>query len=280
MKQIIVVIFILGTIFSSCRKLVQDEFPVFDKEITVNSIISADDSVKLHLSYTAELNQTPLETIGDADITMINQNDECIYFTYQGNGVYSSEYIARENDSLTLTVVVSGKDTAKSSCVVPKSIPIMDVKIDSYGWINDEGDASPLAHIKVKNNLTKSIYGVVYARMYVENSWNPNTIQLDNDYKPIGTFDNNNNNNEYIRQSFGIIKTSLSGSNTSQAYQILIRSVDYNYYTYINTLKANEFSKYIDFTNSFIVPTNIYSNIENGYGIMCSYSQSETDTIF
>jgi len=264
-KLVLAVMIILG--ITACRKLVQDEFPEFENKITVNTLIGAGDTVRLYLAYTDELNENPLETIGNADIIMNNQNHDQINFTHIGNGEYISDYIAKENDSLSLEVIVADKDIVTSSCVVPKSTEIIDADIDPYGWVDEEGVASPLVNIKIKNNPSKAIYGVVYAKTYKV-------------YKPIGIIDNINEYGDIIEKEIGIVSTGYSSSMNSMTFQLIFRTVDYNYYTYLNSIGAYEVGRNPNFTNSFIIPSNLYSNIKGGYGVMGSYSEFETDTIF
>jgi hypothetical protein len=263
---------------------VQDEFPEFENTVTVNTIIAAGDSVKVYLAYTDELNEKPLETIENAEITMSNQNWDNISFTHQGDGMYISDYIAQVNDSLHLTVSVPGEDVATSSCVVPQPIEIQYADVDPYGWVDEEGVVSPLVHIKIKNDPNKEMYGVVYARIYVERDppqYDPYYF-TSQDYRPIGKIDNINNQSQFLEKDLGIIRSSsyYPGDMTSIAFQVKLRTVEYNYYTYLNSIGAYEVGRNPNFTNTYIMPVNLFSNLENGYGIMCSYSEYETDTIF
>lgn len=282
MREIIIIIVLIGLLNSSCRKLVQDEFPEFENKITVNTLIGAGDTVRLYLAYTDELNENPLETIGNADIIMNNQYNDQINFTHIGNGEYISDYIAQEKDSLSLEVAVADKDIVTSSCVVPKSTEIIDADVAPYGWVDEDGLASPLVNIKIENNPSKAIYGVVYAKIYFEEPSGPNSTWyiVAEDYKPISIFDNVNEYGDFIEKKIGIVRTRKSSAMISMAFQLIFRTVDYNYYTYIKSIGAYEVTRNPDFTNSFIMPSNLYSNIKGGYGIMGSYSESETDTIF
>jgi len=281
-KNFLIILILTGILSLSCRKLVQDEFPEFENKITVNTLIGAGDTVRLYLAYTDELNENPLETIENADIIMNNQNHDQINFTHIGNGEYISDYIAQEKDSLSLEVIVADKDVVTSSCVVPKSTEIIDADVDPYGWVDADGLASPLVNIKIKNNPSKAIYGVVYAQVYLENipgsdsTWRYSVKK----YKPIGIIDNINNNNDFIKKNLGFSYSYFSSTINSIAFQLIFRTVDYNYYTYLNSIGAYEVGRNPDFTNSFIMPSNLHSNIKGGYGIMGSYSEFETDTIF
>lgn len=100
------------------------------------------------------------------------------------------------------------------------------------------------------------------------------------DYKPIGIIDNVNEYGDFIEKKTGIVRTSNSSAMISMAFQLIFRTVDYNYYTYLKSIGAYEVGRNPNFTNSFIMPSNLYSNIKGGYGVMGSYSEFETDTIF
>ncbi len=293
MKHIIFFIILLGILFSSCRELVQDEFPEFENKVTVNTLISAGDSVKVYLAYTDELNANPLKTIENAKIKMSNQDWDNISFTHQSNGVYVSDYIAQVNDTFNLTVTVPDKDIVSSSCVVPEPIEIIDADVEPFGYVDDEGVASPLVHVKIKNDSDLAFYGVVYIRAYSkeprysvdldnpEDSYSVDTVYiLEEDYRPIATIDNINESGEFLEKEIEAIRIYYSNLVTSRAFQVKLRTVDCNYYTYLNSIGAYEVGRNPDFTNSYIAPFNFYSNIENGYGIMGAFSEFETDTIF
>ncbi|MBN2777461.1 MAG: DUF4249 family protein [Bacteroidales bacterium] len=292
MRYPIYYIIILCLLSSSCRELVQDEFPDFENSVTVNTLIGAGDTVKIYLAYTDELNGNPLETIKNAGILMSNQNLESISFTHQGNGLYVSNYVAQINDTLNLTVLVPNEDVVTSSCVVPEPIEIIDADVDPYGCVNDEGVAIPLANVKIRNNFDNAFYGVVYVKSYVEEPRisedlnNPGAYIIDtvyvlnSDYKAIGIIDNINEFGEFLEKEIEVFKLFDSNRIISVAFQFKLRTVDYNYYSYLISIGAFEVSRYTDFSNSYIAPSNLFSNIENGYGIMGAFSEFETDTIF
>ncbi|MFP4663255.1 MAG: DUF4249 domain-containing protein [Bacteroidales bacterium] len=262
----------------------QDEFPEFENAVTVNTIIAAGDSVKVYLAYTDELNENPLETIENADVTMYNQAGDDIAFTHHGNGEYLSDYIAQANDSLNLTVAVPGEEIVTSSCVVPQPIEIHDASVEPFGWVDEEGQSCPLLRIKLKNDPNKDMYGVVYAKVYVERhppQYDP-YYYTEQGYTQIGTINNINESGEFLEKELGIIRGSsyYPHDMISMAFQVKLRTVDYNYYTYLNSIGAYEVGRYPDFSNTYVMPVNLYSNIDDGYGIMCSYSEYETDTIF
>ncbi|MFP4664445.1 MAG: DUF4249 family protein, partial [Bacteroidales bacterium] len=267
-----VVPLVTGILFSSCRELVQDEFPEFENTVTVNTIIAAGDSVKVYLAYTDELNENPLETIENADVTMYNQAGDDIAFTHHGNGEYLSDYIAQANDSLNLTVAVPGEEIVTSSCVVPQPIEIYDSSVEPFGWVDEEGEASPLVHIKVKNDHNRDIYGVVYARIYFETPcylespdyyedpyYLDTCYRLAEDYKAIGTIDNINETVDFLEKEFGLLRSYYSSDMISMAFQVKLRTVDYNYYTYLNSIGAYEIGRYPDFSNTYVMPVNLYS---------------------
>ncbi|MDD4218386.1 MAG: DUF4249 family protein [Bacteroidales bacterium] len=292
MRYTIYYIIFLCLLCSSCRELVQDEFPDFENTVTVNTLIGAGDTVKVYLAYTDELNGNPLEIIENAVISMSNQNLESIIFTHQGKGLYVSNFVAQVSDTFNLSVIVPGEDVVTSSCVVPEPIEIIDADLDPYGCVNDEGVAIPLAYVKIRNNFDNAFYGVVYFKSYVkeprisEDLNNPGSYTVDtvyvlnSDYKAIGTIDNINELGEFLEKEIEVFKLFDSNRIISVAFQVKLRTVDYNYYSYINSIGAYEASRYPNFSSSYIVPSNLFSNIENGYGIMGAFSEFETDTIF
>ncbi|MDD2635997.1 MAG: hypothetical protein PHW82_10910, partial [Bacteroidales bacterium] len=218
MRYTIYYIIFLCLLCSSCRELVQDEFPDFENTVNVNTLIGAGDTVKVYLAYTDELNGNPLKIIENAVISMSNQNLENINFTHQGKGLYVSNFVAQVSDTFNLSVIVPGEDVVTSSCVVPEPIEIIDADLDPYGCVNDEGVAIPLAYVKIRNNFDNAFYGVVYFKSYVkeprisEDLNNPGSYTVDtvyvlnSDYKAIGTIDNINELGEFLEKEIEVFK--------------------------------------------------------------------------
>ncbi|MDD3686639.1 MAG: DUF4249 family protein [Bacteroidales bacterium] len=272
MKKLLILCIPIILLSSSCRKLVQDEFDNFDKKITVNSILIQDEFAQLHLSLTDELNPSELTNINNAVIEMFNQDSVIISFAYVGNGIYNSDYIVKENDYFTLNVLTDN-DFVNAKCEIPERPEIFNFYVNENGWVNNEGILQPKVNFTIPNNTSQEQYFEAYIVIYNETADNVN------EEYPILYFDNTSFCTEVISKSIKIEHHSFSYPPEKHQYQLIIKSVDKNYYYYVKSLEDYNLSRYPDFSNSSIVPLNLFSNIENGYGIFCGYSHASSDII-
>ncbi len=272
MKKVLLICIPIFFIISSCRKIVQDEFNNFDNKITVNSILIENEFAQLHVSLTDELNEFQLKNIRNAGIEMYNQDSMLISFIYTEKGIYESEYIVKENDFFKLKVFTDN-DCVTAECVIPKRTDFSDFYVTENAWVDDEGRLQPEVHFTIPNNKLEQQYFEAYLIVY-----NKNADFIEEEY-PILYFDNIEENDETILKSAKIQMMSYSYPPEKYKYQLILKSVNQNYYKYVKSLDDYNLSRYPDFSNSAIVPLNLYTNIENGYGIFCGYSQTISDTI-
>lgn len=272
MRKLLLICIPIFLINSSCRKLVQDEFVDFDNKISINSILIQDEYAQLYISLTDELNASELLNISDAGIELYNQDSVLISFNYAENGIYVSNYIVKENDRFKLKVTTDN-DLITAECSIPEKPEILSFFVNENGWVDNEGILQPKANFTIPNNNSKELYFEAYILIYDETA--DNVIE---EY-PILYFDNAGMNVDEISKSVKIQHHSYSYPPQKHQYQLIIKSVDMNYYNYVKSLADYNLSRYPDFSNSSMVPSNLFTNIENGYGIFCGYSRTFSDII-
>lgn len=270
MKKVLLICIPIFFINSSCRKLVQDEFNNFDNKITVNSILIQAEYAQLHVSLTDELNALELSNISNSSIIMYNQDSVLLSFNYVENGTYVSDYIVKENDSFKLEVFTDN-DCVSAECLIPNKPGILDFYVNENGWVDNEGRLQPQVNFTTLNSNSKEQYFEAYILIYDE------TADYVDEEFPVLYFDNVGINADNITKRVKIQHHSFSYPPEKYKYQLIIKSVDFNYYQYVKSLDDYNLSRYPDFSNSSIVPTNLFTNIENGYGVFCGYSYAISD---
>ena len=267
-------IIIIGLILlcSSCRELVQDEFDSFENKICVNSILSTDKPVNIHLSTTDELNDCALAYLEDAVIEMYNQDSIFLNFTYSGDGQYSSDYSVKEGDVFNLKIK-NANESIGSSCEIPEHAEILDFYVNKNAWVDETGHLQPEAHFTIKNQTGESQFYEAYVIIY------DSTASYVEEEYPILYFDNEGESENTITKDVKIEMQSFSYPPIAYKYELIIKSLDRNFYEYINSIEDYLPGRYPNFSSISIVPLNLYSNIENGYGIFCGYSYSKSKMI-
>lgn len=273
------ILLVLSILSASCRELVQDEFPDFENKVTVNTIIKSNSPIKLHLSLTDELNSTPLSNIQNAEITLTTQSAETIDFEHVAEGVYSSDYIAKETDTFNLSINVPDKENISADCYIPQSDEIIDAVVSENTWVNSESELSPSIYFKIKNNKNQLLYYEALITVFsAYQTTQHKKYNLEDEYI-IQLFDNSTEKNDFIEKNIKFQYYKSSNIKKKYFYLLTLRFVDSNYYKYAKSLKAYDESRNPIFSGSSIIPTSLYSNVKNGYGIMCAYSQIISDTL-
>lgn len=269
-KTLLIFAFLIILFSSSCRKLVQDEFEDFNSKITINSIIVQDEQIHLHVSLTSGLDAYELSNVNNANIEMYNQDSVLLNFNYVEKGHYISDYIAKENDEFYLKVNVNNS-IVSSSCFIPDRVNISEFHIIENAWVDNEGVLQPKINFSIINDLSKDLFFEAYILIYDEN-----VTEVIEEY-PVLFFDNFELEKDIISKSVKISHHFYSNNINNYKYQLIIKSVDSNYYKYVKSFENYNLSRFPDFSNAGIVPTNLFSNINNGYGIFCGYSQTLSD---
>ncbi len=272
MNRVLLVLFLLLLLNISCRKLVQEEFDNFENKITVNSILVQDQIAKLYLSFTDELNEHELGIINNANVEMYNQDSVLISFNYIENGTYISDYIVKENDAFKLKIITDN-DSISAECLIPKKTEILHFLVYENDWVDNEGILQPKISFTIPNIISKELYFEAYLIIY-----NGTADYVIEEFAFL-FFDNIDDKNENISKLVKIQHSSYSYPPENYQYQLVIKSVDLNYYKYVKSLNDYNLGRYPSFSNSSIVPSNLFSNIENGYGIFCAYSQTISEII-
>ncbi len=70
------------------------------------------------------------------------------------------------------------------------------------------------------------------------------------------------------------------GSDLEYAYVLELRTISVEYYQYMQSLKLYEDGRFPAFDIGSTAPYNLYSNVENGYGIFAAYASTFSDTLF
>ena len=105
--------------FVSCRQLVEDEFPDYDGEPAVNSILVQGKPLTVYLSMTGKLDSVALPTIGNAEIELWVDGGFSEKIEHIGNGLYTSETLVEPLTNYLCKVIVPGYDTIVCSQTLP-----------------------------------------------------------------------------------------------------------------------------------------------------------------
>lgn len=291
MRGLIFLIFILLELYS-CRELIHDEFPEFTPVPTVNSILVADSTVKVHVSLAGKLDINKLVLIDDAEVLLYVDGVYKETLTSFDEGMYLSSTVVEPLKTYHCEVSIPGYQTVSCSDDLPKPAIITDILHINKAGKDEEGQTYPAIRFTFKNNPGEKQYFEVVIRLIehgherladLETITDPLIL---NEGLPLALFSNSLINDSIYAMTINYFTGSAGSSNggpiQTKLYPFIleVRSVSYNYYQYVRQLYLYEKGRYPEFLAGSITAYPLYSNILGGNGIFAGYSFIQSDTIY
>jgi len=279
-------------IFTSCRKLVQDEFPNFEPVPCINSILVAGKPIKVHISLATKLDKTQLEIIDNAQVQLYIDGQFAEILNYEGEGIYVSTTISEPLINYNCQVSIPDFETIECNASIPEAQPILDIVHINNAGVDEEGLTYPAVQFSFPNNPDETTYYEAKIIFPDDDYYSEGQIiyisdpVLLNEGLPMAVF-----SNELIEtDTYTMTINYYSGHSSSTIDGVLhtmldpfileLRTVSYDYYTYVKQQYLYETGRYPDIVGGVITPFPLHSNIEDAYGIFAGYSVVKSDTIF
>lgn len=293
MKYFIGIILIWSHI--SCRNIVSVDFSDFKKTTTVNSILIQGDSLKVHISMADELGSNPLSYIENANVKLYINDKFTEQLTYSNQGTYISNHVIQTKNKYTCKVNIVDSDQINCSQTIPANPVITNIEHINVAGKDEEGTSYPALKISFLNNIeNKSFYEIeirniirfrtetVVSSARIYNIVDPVIL---NEGLPIALFSNEMINDSIYTITLNYTTNSAGARNDGPMrtslypFVIELRQVTEDYYRFKKQLYLYNESRYADGIITSMTNANLYSNIENGYGIFAAYSSTVSDTI-
>jgi hypothetical protein len=297
---------LLVIVLVSCVK----EIPLAEGDIdaiVVNSIISPDSVVKVNLTKVRGFSER-ITFVSDA-IVCLFENDSLIRtLNYSSNGWYVSNYFPVEGQKYRVEIISNQKELSAET-TVPQKTQIISANYSLYDHINDVGENYKTSKSKVTfydNPNQENYYEVFLARItngtlcyYLYPK--PNNISFgaliddpvilnegNQDYEPTSYF--------FSDELFNGDTITITFPGGGDAYYIddifmpdsrktylILRSISKEYYNFRKFWTRHYYNQQNGKPVSdpmmllFVgEPVEMYSNIDNGYGVFIAYSYSMT----
>ncbi len=279
---------IIVILTSSCRKLVQDNFDDFEKKVVINAFIAADSNLIIHLSETGTIGEGEIHYIENADVTMYI-DDLPVELNYQSKGIYFSTEIVKSNTHY-LCEIIHNNESITSSCYIPSKPILNSVEVTEDAWLNENSELSPIVSFELQNSPNDSLYFEAYMTVFIELvnvnydtiTWD--IISSDTTYSKeggysIGLFSNIDESDNTITKNIPFSLMSFSFPKPVYLYIFEIRAVSKSAYKYMQSMELYNLGANPEFGSATPPPYNLYSNVNNGYGIFGGYSSTISDTL-
>jgi hypothetical protein len=284
-------VFLLGILATSCREIIPETFPEFTPVPTINAYLIEGDTLKVNVSLAEKVDTQRLGFVEDANVDLYVNDEFAESLVYVDKGIYQSGCIVQSLNKYTCKVTIPGFDTIICEQVIPALPIIKGIEHINTAGKDEEGTSYPALKVTFKNNMVNVVYyevEIILLRGYSNRIATIHTIVdpvILNEGLPISLF-----SNELIKDSVYTLYLNYSTGNASSfnnaplrttlyPFVVELRQVSEDYYRFKKQLYLYENGLWSDGIINSMTNTNIYSNIENGYGIFAGYSTAISDTI-
>ncbi len=278
-------------LFTSCRKLVQSDFPDFKQVPTVNSVLKADSLLKVHISLASKLDTNELKGLDNAQVQLYVEDVFKELLTSIGNGVFTSTTIVKPLKKYECRVDIPGYESVSCISSIPKPSHLRDIIHISVAGKDQEGMTYPAVKFTFSNTKNEKSYYearirlIEYGSEQIADMYNIVDPVLLNEGLPLSVFSNELITDTAYTMTINYITGSAGSSNGGTIHTILypfileVRSVSYEYYQFVRQKYLYDSGRFPEFSLSSNQAFQLYSNVKNGYGIFAGYSSVISDTI-
>jgi hypothetical protein len=300
--NLVLVLIICICTFSSCRKLITEDFPDFDPKPTVNAIIRDGESIMVHVSLAKKIDSIPLSGVENAVVRLFVDNVLVDDLESVGDGFYESEFLGEQGKLYALEVTIPDFETVRSQTFLPHSEFIRSIQHINDAGRDEDGLSIPALRITFTNNPNQRQYFQLSVRTYQEgfvDYWgniipdymdpvavlNISDPVLLGEGLPILVFSNRMITDTiytmYLEYTTGSASSSGSGwQMTLYPLIVELRSIDESYYHYLRSVFLYERNIFSSNIGEIYPPVPLHSNVQGGFGIVTSFSRHTYDIIY
>jgi hypothetical protein len=290
------VIMVMMISLFGCVKVLNDELETKETKLVLNAAIAPDSVFTVNVSRTfnifADESNKNLPFVNDAKVRLFEDGAYVADMVSIGYGYYINPgYYPQTGKEYKVEVIHDGYQFINGSTVIPTAVDIDDFDTTQFTYIDPYNGGKNIEYIgmvKYKDPPDVKNFYQLSCRLWIKDDngnvyWYDQAIwSLENDYQFFdahyeGTlvWDDKyiDGKETTIRFTFysNYIYEGLKNRNTQTVHFIFyLKSITENYFTYIKT--ADLFWESGGGEDPFAEPVVIYSNIENGYGIMGGYN--------
>ncbi|MBN2663525.1 MAG: DUF4249 domain-containing protein [Bacteroidales bacterium] len=305
-NKLLILVLPVILLFSCVKEVDISDFEKEDK-LVISSYLVADSIFKVYLSKTHPYLEKGIFYIENAELNLFDENgnlleklnniDSGLYQTsstkvetginYKIETTYNDEIIFAED---IIPEIISVSELRNTGNFITENDSYIDFEIEIS--INDNPNVDNYYEINsyIKYTDTSSFLGEWYYKERY-NKYKKNYLSstdyviLNEDYSYYGIYDVTIFSDENFTNDKQIIKFYYSAYNLNNESLLLdhvlkieLRTVSKNYYLYKKSLMKHLDNQYSDFWYGVANPVQLYSNVQNGYGIFAGFS-SYTDSI-
>ncbi len=273
------------------------DFPEHISKPVINSFIKKDSTISLKITISEPVLEKENTTITNATVILLE--DELFVDSLQySNGQYNSNTIAKTNSTYQITASISGYEELSAQDQVPPLPIILTSSFKDSVYLDDDNEYLSQLTITLQdppgiNNFYELKLGVKYKGSpesgaifsdvvfydYINNDvvlQNEGQLDLDNFVHPVfsdALFDGTTYTLRINYEPDFYLYVEGEDIDTNYDLIVTLRSVSESYYNYRKDLTIHLDNQLGGIWEGVGQPTEMYSNINNGYGVFVAYSQ-------
>ena len=261
----------------SCTKEVKIDLPKPETKLVVNSLFTPDSLFTVMISKNIDILKDENPLINNAKVELYADNQLLEVLKNTSNGFYQSlTNKPKHNINYKVIVSATGFNQVSAYDILPSPVKIIETSLTKNAGCDEEGNKMSSISIKFKDNPKEKNYYKIKVDGFILRSNDPVIkCEGDLDYYPCYLLfkDNLFDGKEYCLNVKFIIPS-------SNEYNIIIylSSLSENYYHYQKKLIRHIYNQTPDIWDGSGEPVNMYTNVDNGYGIFAGYCV-DSDTI-
>ncbi len=286
-------LFCLFMVMISCREEVDTHYPEFTPKPVINSILIVGEPITAHISIAVGYEEPSLSGCDNATVSLFIDNLFAGEMTWQEEGLYRIDTLVRSNTTYTLSVEIPGYETASGSTHIPPVTEYYDLTHINVAGLNEEGDSYPAIEftfpvephhthffdariiLNAEGEIVSDLTPIYRSDSVLLNEGLPLTVFSDTILKGVEEY------RMHINYTTGSYTYDDLMGNVTVLYPLLLefRSVSKEYYLYARQRYLYERGRFPEFGIGSNTAYPLYSNVENGYGLVAGYAPFATDTL-
>ncbi len=255
------------------------EIPIIPEQakpkLVLNGGITTDTIISVFLGSSQFITDTTPSYINDATIELYQNNNFIEFLKLDSNGIYKSTIEPNTNDTYTLIAYCKNYDTIKASTRIPQKLKINYCNFQyNAGNFFDGTEASKLT-INITDNSAVPNFYYINDGIKLENKYSLYLKSLD----AVGLSGKRYSNHFiFSDELFSLSSANLvfliskTDNRDTLSYSIKISTISQSYYLFLNSMFDYLSARESNFFDNNTEPAQVYSNVENGYGIFYGYN--------
>lgn len=293
---------ILFLVFVSCEKEIELEPVYLEPKLVVNCLFTPDSAFRVYVSNSQMINENANHYINDAEVLLFKDDVLIDSLDYLSNGCYISTYFPEYNSCYKIEVRHQAKFVSAKSCVPKIFNAWADYRVENDNPNGSNPTVEWLYRIFLNDDIESLNYyqtmeGLIFQIASDYDAIRDPSVLSDSNlpYNPRSIFftDNLFNGDSTTIIELNVIQETTIFHDPFTGEPILTdipnrtKSLSFEYYSYIKSWTKHRFNQNsttnINDPLTIIFqgePSEMYTNIEGGYGIFAGYCSKETQLIF